>query len=323
VVHDLAVRAAVLHKFGAPLSLEDRPEPITSGEEVIVRVLGAGVCHTDVHLAAGRWPNVRLPLVLGHEIAGEAPGIGPVLVYASWGCGDCERCHAGEEQLCPSAAEAGWVEDGGYAELVRVPSERYLFPLRGIDQVVAAPLADAGITPYRAVRRVKGYLGHGSRAIVIGCGGLGQFAIQYLRLLTDASVTAADPAPAKRARALALGADVAVPPEDLDEPAEVVLDFVGTDETLSTAAALVKPKGAVVQIGEAAGKLAFALERVPHEAWFTTSIWGSLDDMAAVVDLAERGEITWDVETLPLEQANEALRRVERGEVSGRLVLTP
>ena len=102
-----------------------------------------------------------------------------------------------------------------------------------------------------------------------------------------------------------------------------MLDFVGSDETLAQAVALVRPKGVVVQLGEAAGTLQFALGRVPHESTFTTSIWGSLADMAAVLELAERSEITWDVETLELEQANEALDRVRRGDVAGRLVLTP
>jgi alcohol dehydrogenase, propanol-preferring len=96
-------------------------------------------------------------------------------------------------------------------------------------------------------------------------------------------------------------------PDELDRRAEVVLDFVGTDETLAQAARLVKPKGVVVvQLGEATGTLQFALGRVPHEASFTTSIWGSLNDMAAVLDLASRGEITWDVETLPLAEVNRA-----------------
>jgi len=313
----------VLHRFGAPLVIEERPEPRADGDAMLVRVSGAGVCHTDVHLISGRWPQIKLPLVLGHEIAGEVAGLGPVLVYASWGCGECAFCLRGEEQLCPHAAEAGWAEDGGYAEFVRVPSQRYLFPLDRIDVVRAAPLADAGITPYRAVKRVSAFLEHPSRAVVIGCGGLGQFAIQYLKLLTDAHVFAVDPLPQKRERALALGADETVSPDEFDQPAEVILDFVGTDETLAQAARLVQPKGIVVQIGEANGILRFALGRVPHEAVFTTSIWGSLNDMSAVLELGERGQLNWDVETLPLDQANDALDRVRRGEVAGRIVLTP
>jgi propanol-preferring alcohol dehydrogenase len=317
------VRAAVLHEFGSPLAIEERPEPRADGDAVVVRVRGAGVCHTDVHLAAGRWPQIELPLVLGHEIAGETASLGRVLIYASWGCRECELCRLGEEQLCSQAAEAGWVHDGGYAELVRVPSERYLFPLGTLDAVAAAPLADAGITPYRAVKRIAPRLDKDAKAIVIGCGGLGQFAIQYLKLLTDARVIAVDSVSSKRERALALGADEAASPDELDERAEAVLDLVGADETLAQAARSVKPKGVVVQIGEATGTLQFALGRVPHKASFTTSIWGSLNEMAAVVDLARSGEVKWDVEALPLEQANDALERVRRGHVAGRLVLTP
>jgi alcohol dehydrogenase, propanol-preferring len=305
---------------GAALSLEERPEP---RDAVIVRVRGAGVCHTDVHLATERWPDLRLPLVLGHEIAGKVAGVGPVLVYASWGCRECHFCLAGEEQPCPDAIEAGWSADGGYAEWVGVPSERYVFPLTGLDPVQAAPLADAGITPYRAVCRVRERLGRGARPIVIGCGGLGQFAIQYLKLLTDARVLAVDRAAEKQARALALGADDATSPEQLDEAADVVLDFVGSNETLAQAAAQVTPKGCVVQVGEETGTLQFALGRVPHEASFTTSLWGSLDDLTAVLELALRGELRWEVETLPLQDVNLALSRVRRGEVNGRLVLVP
>ena len=108
-----------------------------------------------------------------------------------------------------------------------------------------------------------------------------------------------------------------------EEAAEVVLDFVGSSETLAQAAERVRRKDIVVQLGEAAGTLRFALGRVPHEAAFTTSIWGSLSDMAAVLEHAARGDLTWHVETMPLEQANDALDRVRRGDVLGRLVLTP
>src|SRR4051794_36874325 len=233
------VRAAVLRAFGEPLALEERPEPEPRGDEVVVRVRGAGVCHSDVHIADGA-AGVALPLVPGHEVAGDAPGFGRVLVYAAWGCGSCRWCRAGDEQLCPRAAEAGWVRDGGYAEALLVPAARYLLPLDGLDPVRAAPLADAGLTPYRAVRRVRGLLRRGDTALVLGAGALGQFAVQYLRLLTDARVVAVDVAEAKRARALELGAHEALPPEAEPPPARVVLDFVGADETLAVAARAVE-----------------------------------------------------------------------------------
>jgi propanol-preferring alcohol dehydrogenase len=319
------MKAAVLRRFGSALELDERPLPEPSGEEVLVRVLGAGVCHTDLHLIDGRWPDLPLPRVLGHEIAGEAEGIGAVLVYAPWGCGSCEFCGEGEEQLCEDVGEAGWVRDGGYEEYLIVPSPRYLLPLGDLDPVRAAPLADAGVTPYRAVRRARDWLREGGRAVVIGCGGLGQFAVQYLRLMTAAAVAVVDTTEAKRARALELGADQAASPEDADRlgRARAVFDVVGSDESLALAARLVERAGIVVQIGEAGGRFPFGHSVFPAEAHLTTAYWGSLTDLEKVVHLALDGELTWHVETMPLERVNDALHRVRRGDVLGRLVLTP
>ncbi len=296
------MKAALLHRYGSPLSVEERPAPLARKDEVVVRVRGAGVCHTDLHMLDGYWPDLPLPRVLGHEIAGEAEGMGAVLVYPCWGCGTCELCRRGEEQLCEQAAEAGWVRDGGYAELVLVPSRRYLLPLEGLDPVRAAPLADAGVTPYRAVRRVRGWLTRGETAVVIGVGGLGQFAVQYLKLLTDARVIALDIDERKRAWALELGADEAISPEQVGElgRARAVLDVVGSDQTLALAAAIVEPMGIVVQIGESGGRLPFGHSTVPAEAHFTTAAWASITDLEAVLQHAKRGEIAWRVETLPL-----------------------
>jgi propanol-preferring alcohol dehydrogenase len=317
------VRAAVLREFGSRLVVEERSEPRPRGEEVVVRVRGAGVCRSDLHIVEGRFPELPLPLVLGHEIAGEAEGLGEVLVYASWGCGSCGFCRRGEEQLCAQASEAGWLRDGGYADFVVVPSRRYLVPLGGLDPVRAAPLADAGVTPYRAVRRIGDVMRRGERAVVIGVGGLGQFAIQYLRLLTGARVVAVDPVEAKRQRALELGADEAVPPEGVEGRVRVVFDFVGSGESLALAAAIVERGGFVVVVGEGGGQLPFALDLVPWEATLTSSVWGSLEDLRAVVELAGRSEIEWHVETLPLTEVNTALDRLRRGEVLGRLVVAP
>jgi propanol-preferring alcohol dehydrogenase len=173
------------------------------------------------------------------------------------------------------------------------------------------------------VQKARAALGREATAVVLGAGGLGQFAIQYLRLQTDARVIAVDPLDAKRRRALELGADDAIAPEELDAPARVVLDFVGSDDSLALATRVVERAGLVVLVGEAGGSARFGFGRVPWEASFTTSTWGSLGDLAAVLDLARRGELRWHVETLPLEQANTALDRLRRGDVLGRLVLTP
>jgi propanol-preferring alcohol dehydrogenase len=320
---DGAVKAAVLRRFGESLVLEERPVPEPGREGVLVRVRGAGVCHTDLHIVDGRHPEVPLPRVLGHEIAGEAEDLGEVLVWASWGCGTCEWCVRGDEQLCPHATDAGWRRDGGYAEYVVVPSRRYLLPLRGLDPVRAAPLADAGLTPYRAVHRVRPWLEGGGTAVVIGVGGLGQFALQYLRLFTQARVVAVDHSEAKLTRARELGASEAVLPRDSPASARVVLDFVGSEQTLALATKAVERGGIVVQVGDGGGRVPFGLGTSPDEAVLTTSIWGSRRDLEAVLACARRGDVEWDVEALPLAEANTALARLRQGDVRGRLVLVP
>jgi len=163
----------------------------------------------------------------------------------------------------------------------------------------------------------------GDTAVVIGVGGLGQFAVQFLKLLTNARVVALDRVAGKLARAIALGADEAMFLADCRDSARMVFDFVGSEATLQVAAAIIERGGAVVQIGEAGGQMPFGLGIVPHEAIFTTSIWGSLDDLKAVLEYARAGRILWDVECMPLSEVNAALDRVRRGDVSGRLVLRP
>jgi alcohol dehydrogenase, propanol-preferring len=311
----------VTREVGAPLEIEDRPVPEPHGEEVLVRVRGAGVCHSDLHIVDDE--DRPRPLVLGHEIAAADDDVGEVVVYPAWGCLDCRFCRAGEEQLCPDGQTAGFDRDGGYAEYVLVPSRRYLVPLDGLDPVAAAPLADAALTPYRAVRRVRDRLGDGATLVVVGAGGLGQFAIQYGRLLTAARVVAVDVDERKRARALALGADDAVAPEDADEAATAVIDFVGSDDTLVFAARVVQPAGAILHVGAAGGRLIYGFSALAPEAAIGTSILGSLGELRAVVEHARRGDVRWDVEGLPLERANDALGRVRRGDVVQRLVLTP
>jgi alcohol dehydrogenase, propanol-preferring len=317
------MRAAVLRAFGAPLHLEERPMPQAEAGGVVVRVLGAGVCHTDLHMIDGAVAGLKPPLVLGHEIAGEAPGLGPVLVFASWGCGSCAFCQQGEEQLCRDAREPGWVRDGGFADYVAVPSPRYLMPLHGLDPVRAAPLADAGVTPYRAVRRALPWLNDGGSALVIGAGGLGQFAIQYLKLMTSGSIMAMDSNAVKRKRAQELGADDAVPPEREPRGCAVAFDFVGTSETLALAARATKRGGLVMLVGEAGGRIPFGFGAIDHEITMTTSVWGSQADLAAVLDLAVTGRLQWEVEEFPLANVNDALAKLRRGEIAGRAVLRP
>lgn len=338
----LAVR---VHEPGKPPRLEEVPRPEPSGSEILVRVGGCGVCHTDLHIVDGTQDRVALPVTLGHEVAGWVEAAGPdatdvprpgtpVVVFGGWGCGSCRECRAGAEQRCPDSLAPGFQADGGYAEWMLVPHARHLVPLARLEPANAAPLADAGVTPYRAVRRAEPWLTDGARVLVIGAGALGQFAIQYLRVLPDAgselTIAAVDLAPGPLARASELGADLALLAPDaagvlaeLGGPAEVVLDLVGTEGTLALASAAVASDGLVLLIGEAGGSLRFGFEGTPVEAWFSTVAWGSASDLRDVVRLAEMDAIQWRTETMPLSAALDAHARLRAGSVDGRLVLVP
>jgi propanol-preferring alcohol dehydrogenase len=339
------MRAVRLHAVGEALSVEDVPVPEPSGTEVRIRVAGCGVCHTDLHVVDGIQTRVKLPVTLGHEVAGWIDAIGPsaegpmwvgdaVVVHGGWGCGECRDCRAGAEQRCARSLAPGFQADGGYADAMLVPHPRHLVPLRTLDPVRAAPLGDAGITPFRAVRRAERWLVPGARVLLIGCGGLGQFAVQYLRQVPDAgrelTLGVSEISSQRLARAMELGADLGLDNAEpaswtdaLGGPADVVLDFVGTDATLGQAAAAVAAGGLMMLVGEAGGSMAFGFDRVPVEAWMTTVAWGSHDDLRRVVGLAEAGQLLWDVETVPLAEAADAHARLRAGDVRGRLVLVP
>lgn len=305
-----------MHSPGSPLVIGERPRP-RPRSGLVVDVLACGVCHTDLDLIDSEF--TRTPHVLGHEVVVAGPGGEPCLVYSSWGCRRCSHCRSGDEAMCPDVVIAGVHADGGYAEALVVPDESYLYPIGDLDPAEAAPLADAGATSYRAVRRAM----PASRAVVIGVGGLGQFAIQWLRLEGDCSVTAVDTASGKLRRALELGADEACPPMAEVEPAPVVLDFVGTEESLQLARSLVQRQGRIVIVGGGGGTIDVGMEAIPYEAWVTNSIMGSRSDVTIVLEHAQRGNVDCHVEELPLDDADTALGRLREGAVTGRLVLKP
>jgi propanol-preferring alcohol dehydrogenase len=225
--------------------------------------------------------------------------------------------------ICPNAREAGLFQDGGYAEYVRVPARRYLYPIGGLDPVQAAPLGCGGLTPYRAVKHAQRWLDRGSRALVLGAGGLGQFGIQFLRLLTDATVHAGDPSQQKRERALELGAAEAAAPEEFEAPYTAVIDFVGSEDSLTHAARLVDRQGVAIVVGLFGGRIPFGLGAVPHEAHFLSSIWGSRNELAELIELAQRERLEYTIDTMPLERAQEAHDLIRSGRARGRIVLTP
>jgi propanol-preferring alcohol dehydrogenase len=326
------------------LRLEDVPVPTPSGDEVLVKVAGCGACHSDLHVLDGMLAEfLRLPVTMGHEISGWVEATGPnatalepgtpVAVMVGWGCGWCEWCASGHEQICPRGDEAGSTRDGGFAEYVLVPHRRHVIPLGDLDPVKAAPLGDAVLSPYAAVKRVQPHLGGGSTAVVIGAGGLGSHAVQLAKLLTGARVIAVDINDQKLLRAREAGADEAVLGgegagkrlRDVtgEAGAQAVMDFVGTDESLALAADVVGRRGIVALLGLAGGSVPFNFYRLAPEASLTTVYAGTVADLQEVVALARRGEITSRVVTYPLAQVNDALDDLRAGKVDGRAVVTP
>ena len=336
----LAVR---LHSVGERLRLEEVPIPEPSGTQVRIRVAGCGVCRSDLHIVDGTQPRVELPVTLGHEVAGWIDAIGaeavrplrkarlrdgdPVVVFGGWGCGSCAECLFGEEQRCPRGRSPGFQLDGGYAEYLLVPDPRHLVPLGALDPVEAAPLADAGLTPFRAVRRASPWLRPRARVLLVGLGALGQFGLQYLRTSNAGSeleIAVRELEPGRLELAAELGADLGLLREaPLPWRADVVFDFVGSDETLEGAVRDLAPNGLLLLIGEGDGRLEVGIDRIPTEAWVSSIAWGAVDELAEVVRRARRRRMRWSVERMPMADAQEAHRRLRAGDVEGRIVLVP
>ena len=320
------MHAMVLTQPGQPVQSQEVAEPASSEPGSVIDVLACGICHSDLHAAAGDYPT-NLPIIMGHEVVGMHPTMGPVLVYACWGCRkpDCWACSSGQEMICPHATEAGLFKNGGYAERMAIPDDAYLEPIKDLDPYRTAPLACGGLTAYRAVDHTLERLGNLARprALVIGAGGLGQFGIQFLKIRSRAEITVVDSSAAKRDVARELGADAACSPDEVDGHFDAVIDFVGADATLGKARDHVARQGIVVVVGLYGGTIPFGFGAVPHEARFMTSIWGTRAQLTELISLAHQHPLSSPVEVLALNQAQTALDRLAAGDAAGRLVLDP
>lgn len=343
------MRAVQLVRWQAEPEIRDVAVPEPGPGEVLVRVAAAGLCHSDLHLM--EWPEGtlpwRLPFTLGHETAGTVAALGRgasgfeegdrVLVYGPWGCGACVQCVRGAENLCVNrfarpGAGCGLGYDGGLAEYVVVPSARLLVPLDALDPITAAPLTDAALTPYHALKPVLPQLVPGSSALVIGVGGLGSIAVQLLRALTPTRIVAVDLREGSRSLALRYGAAAALDAaglapadarESLGGGATLVLDFVGTDATLALAAGSLEIGGHVAVVGLGGGSFPMVFGTVPLEWSLRRPSWGTLPELHEVVALAQSGAIEIPVERLSLEETLDGYRRLHDGEIGGRAVVIP
>jgi propanol-preferring alcohol dehydrogenase len=342
------MKAARLHSYGSPLVIEEIPRPEPGPGQVLVHVEGAGFCHSDLHVIDGELPILpRMPMTLGHENAGVVAETGagvtsvkrgdPVAVYGGWGCGICDFCVTGREQLCASPQWVGLSDyDGGYAEYLLVPFERYLVPLHMLEPKVAAPFTDAALTPYRAIKRALPFIEPDHPVLVIGAGGLGQFGIKILRHITGAPVVVVDVNEEKIQIAKEYGATFTFDGREPEVRSRILdagggagvtaaFDFVGAKDTLELAFASTRSGGKVTQIGLAGGEFALQLfHNVPFEVTFEGTLWGTIKELREVIALAEHGKLT-PIEMMfePLEQINTVYESLKAGKVPGRAVITP
>ena len=338
------MKAAVLGEFKTPLTIEDVDQPRPDAEEVLLEVEACGVCHSDLHVADGDWPQLvpitKRPLILGHEIAGRVvekgasvhqlevgDRVGVPWVY--WTCGECDFCREGNENLCVKQKITGVTVDGGYAEFVKVPASHATRIPDGLSSVDAAPLFCAGVTVYRALKHAK--IQPGQRLAVFGVGGLGHLAVQ-IGLGLGAIVTAIDVFDEKLAHAKSLGASATLNAATTNVVKELrrtggvhtALVTSASKKAYDTAFPCVRPTGMLLVVGLPSESLCFPpILMAATEVRIQASSVGTRGDLEEVLALGAAGKVRCQTATRPLAQVNEVLEQLRHGQVSGRIVLLP
>jgi propanol-preferring alcohol dehydrogenase len=315
------VRAMVLEAAGSPLRAAELERPAPDPGQVLLRVRACGICRTDLHIVDGELTQPKLPLVPGHQIVGEAEdGRRLGVTWLGWSCGECRYCTSGRENLCDRARFTGYDLDGGYAEWC-VADERFCFPIPdGFGDLEAAPLLCAGLIGYRALRLA----GEGERLGLYGFGAAAHIIAQVARHQgRRIFAVTRDGDEAAQAFARSLGAEWAGsgrPPEELD----AALIFAPAGELVPAALAAVAKGGVVV----CAGIHMSDIPSFPYELLWGERVLRSVANLTRrdgeeFLALAPQVPVRTQVETFPLEQANEALAKLRRGDVRGALVVVP
>ena len=336
------MKAAVLHAFKTPLSLEEVARPEAGADDVLIEVEVCGVCHSDLHVAEGDWTQlagiVKKPLILGHEIVGRVVERGAAVQnvrvgervgvpWVQWTCGQCEFCREGNENLCVQQRITGVMMDGGYAEYAKAPASHVVKIPDTLPSEQAAPLLCAGVTVHRALKQAK--IRAGQRLAVFGVGGLGHIAVQIGRA-AGAEVTAIDISEEKLALAKSLGAA-----RTMNAATSKVVKEVrgsgGVHVALVTSASksaydmafpCVRPTGTLLAVGLPAGDISFpAILMAAGEIQIKASAVGTREDLREVLALGAAGKVHCQVTTRPLAAVQEVLGQLRRGEISGRVAL--
>jgi D-arabinose 1-dehydrogenase-like Zn-dependent alcohol dehydrogenase len=348
------MRAYAVNCFSEPLEAVERPDHQPTGTEVVVEVTRCGVCHTDLHLQDGYYDlgggkrlslsdrGIKPPIVMGHEVLGRLVSKGPhapvadsevgktFLVYPWLGCGQCEACVRGQENLCAKPASLGVFRPGGYATQCVVPHPRYLVDVSGIDPTIAATYACSGLTAYSALRKLdldkeKDLL------LLMGFGGVGMSGLQVAQGLGFRKIAVAEIDAAKRELALRNGALMAFDPREANGAARLAeagglaaaVDFVGAKATAEFAIAALRKGGTYIAVGLFGGDITLPLPPLVQRAITVRGSYvGNLAELKELIGLVKAGKIPpLPVETLEFAAVNQALERLRAGKVQGRLVL--
>jgi propanol-preferring alcohol dehydrogenase len=336
------MKAAILREFKGPLTLEEVADPKLDAHEVLIAVEACGVCHSDLHVADGDWPQIvpitKRPLILGHEIAGHVVENGKSVTalevgdrvgvpWVHWTCGECEFCSEGNENLCIKQQITGVTVDGGYAEFVKAPATHALKIPKGLSCIDAAPLFCAGVTVYRALRHAN--IQPGQRLAVFGVGGLGHLAVQIGKGL-GAIVTAIDVSEEKLVNAMALGASVTLNATTANVVKELraiggmhaALVTSAAKKAYDTAFPCIRPGGILLVVGLPSESICFPpILMAGLEVRIQASAVGTRQDIREVLAMAAAGKVRCEATARPLAEVNQVLDQLRRGQVAGRIVL--
>ena len=337
--------AARLHSYHDPLTVENVDEPkITDPLDVIVRMGGAGLCRTDLHIQEGQWAEksgVELPYTLGHENAGWVQEVGSAVTNVEVGdtvimhplvtCGLCRACRAGDDVHCENNTFPGISVDGGFADLLKTSARSVIKLDPSLEPKDIAALADAGLTAIHAVKKAADILHPGTRAVVIGAGGLGHIGIQCLKAMTPAEIIVVDPSEQARALAGEIGADttVAADGKQVDtvlemtdgKGAEAIIDFVGEKGAIEDGVAMLQNAGSYYVIGYGENINVPTIDIISREINFIGNLVGSYNDLADLMTLTAQGKVTLHTSTYPLDAVNDAMADLDGGRLQGRGIL--
>ena len=337
------MKAAILQEFKKPLVLEEVPRPELEAHEILIQVEACGVCHSDLHLADGDWPQlaaiVKKPLILGHEIAGRVVGRGAAVrdlqvgdragvPWIHWTCGECAFCQEGYENLCPRQKITGVTVDGGFAEFLKAPASHALKVPEGLSSVEVAPLFCAGVTVHRALKQAR--ISSGQRLAVFGIGGLGHIAVQLAREL-GAEIIAVDVSERKLELARTLGATSGLNISSTNVIKElrakggvhVALVTSAAKAAYDVAFSCLRPTGTLLVVGLPSENLCFPpILMSAREVHIRASAVGTRQDVREVLAMASEGKIRCQVTPRPLAHANEVLDELRHGRVAGRVAFT-